>query len=205
MTKLVVMGGSAGAADAIATICAALAADFPVPVVLVVHVASNDRKLFDTLVAQCALPVAYASDACVAGPGIWIAAPGLNVTVSNASGAVQLHLGRGGNPHLVQPSINPLFLSAAAEFGGAVLGILLSGFLDDGAEGVRQIKAAGGKVIVQAPLDAVVPDMPQAALRQLTADAVLPAAAIGPALTALVPALPSGAEQGAAMENLARA
>ena len=205
MTDIVVLGGSAGAADAIVTICADLPAEFPVPVVLVMHVASGDQTLFDTLVARCALPVAHSRDGAVAGPGIWVAAPGLNVTVVNAGKAVQLRLGQGANPHLLQPSINPLFLSAAREFGSAVLGVLLSGFLDDGVEGLQAIKAAGGKVIVQSPLDAVVAEMPQAALRHLTADSILPAAAIGPSLTALMHAVVIGAEQGAPVGKRARA
>jgi two-component system chemotaxis response regulator CheB len=157
-------------------------------VVLVMHVGSVGNGMLDVLTARSALAVAYATEGQVAGSGIWIAAPGLNVTVASAGGAVRLHLGRGARPHLLQPSIDPLFESAAREFGSGVVGVVLSGFLDDGAEGLRQIKAAGGKAIVQDPLDAAVPDMPAAALRVVVPDAVLPIAAIGPALTALVPA-----------------
>lgn len=186
MTKIVVVGASAGAADAVATMCEYLPADFPVPVVLVMHVGAEGNGIREKLEERCALPVAYATEGHLAVPGIWVAAPGLNVTVANAGGAVRLLLGRGASPHLLQPSINPLFESASREFGSGVIGVVLSGFLDDGADGLRQIKAAGGKAIVQDPLDAEVPEMPLAALNLVAADAILHSAAIGPALTALV-------------------
>jgi two-component system chemotaxis response regulator CheB len=185
MAKLVVMGASAGGIEALASICQDLAADFPIPVVLVMHVGPQGNELLEVLARVCSLRVRYARDGQIATPGIWIAAPAFNLTVVNASGGVQFRLSQAGHPHLNQPSINPLFESAARELKEQVIGVLLSGYLDDGVEGLYQIKEAGGKVVIQDPVDAIVRDMPEAVLQRMTVDAILSASAIGPALTAM--------------------
>ena len=186
MAKLVVMGASAGGTEALAEVCRDLAADFSTPVVVVVHIGPEGSDLLDVLTRVCALPVRYAADGQIASPGIWIAAPAFNLTVVDACEGVQFRFSQVGHPHLSQPSINPLFKSAAREFKRQVIGVLLSGFLDDGVEGLYQIKMAGGKTVVQDPTNAAVGDMPAAALRRMTVDAILPAVAIGPALSAMV-------------------
>lgn len=186
MTDLVVIGASAGGLEAVAAICEELPVHLSVPVLVVMHVGPQGNGLLDLLQQRCALPAAYARDGALATPGIWIAAPGANLTVVKAGGAVRFRLSQAGSPHLVQPSINPLMESAAREFGAAVIGIVLSGYLDDGTAGLQHIKAAGGKAMVQDPADAAVAAMPDSVVRHVAVDAILPAAAIGPALTALM-------------------
>jgi two-component system chemotaxis response regulator CheB len=81
-----------------------------------------------------------------------------------------------------RPSIDVLFRSAAANFGAATCGILLSGTLDDGVAGLEAIRAAGGATFVQDPDDAQFPDMPQHAIAAGAVDASLPADRLFPAL-----------------------
>jgi two-component system, chemotaxis family, protein-glutamate methylesterase/glutaminase len=95
-----------------------------------------------------------------------------------------------------RPAIDPLFRSAAREFGSRAVGVILSGVLDDGAAGLAAVKAAGGKTVVQTPSDALYEGMPLAAIRRAQPDHVVPAVEIARLLVELVaspppdPALP---------------
>jgi two-component system chemotaxis response regulator CheB len=95
-------------------------------------------------------------------------------------------LTRNAHEHHVRPSIDKLFRSAAVTHGSRVIGVLLTGMLDDGVAGLRDIRAAGGVVIVQDPQDAAFPELPARALQTMSPDHVLPIEAIPPALIALV-------------------
>jgi two-component system chemotaxis response regulator CheB len=95
-------------------------------------------------------------------------------------GHVYLSHGPTENGH--RPSINALFRSTALAAGPAVTGVQLSGALDDGVAGLVSIAARGGLVMVQDPAEALYPSMPEAAIRQLNPDFVLPAGDMGEAL-----------------------
>ena len=186
MERVVVVGASAGGIPALEAICGELPSDFAAPIVVVMHVGPQGNNLLDVLAKCCRLPASHAIDGQYAEAGtILVAAPGLDLTIVNHHGKVRVKLAAGGNPNLMAPAINPLFLSAAAEFGERVVGTVLSGFLDDGTDGLRAIKAAGGTAIAQEPRDALCPDMPANAIRQVAVDSILRADAIGPTLTAL--------------------
>lgn len=93
---------------------------------------------------------------------------------------------RGPKENRSRPSIDPLFRSAALSYGSRVVGILLTGYLDDGVSGLKSISDAGGVTLVQDPDDALIPDMPSAALARLTIDHCLPVHRMGAVLTQLV-------------------
>nr|WP_315219532.1 chemotaxis protein CheB [uncultured Duganella sp.] len=186
MERVVVVGASAGGIPALEAICAELPSDFAAPILIVMHVAPQGNELVEVLAKRCRLPASHAIDGQYAEAGtIVVAAPGRNLTIVNDHGRVRVRLTDGGNPNLMAPAINPLFASAAAEFGERAVGVVLSGFLDDGTEGLRAIKAASGNAIAQDPADALCGDMPANAIRQVAVDSILRADAIGPVLTAL--------------------
>jgi two-component system chemotaxis response regulator CheB len=108
-------------------------------------------------------------------PGrIYVAPPDFHLMVGRGI----VHLSHGPKDHRLRPAINPLFRSAAQVYGERVIGLLLSGMLDDGVEGLEAIKRYGGLAIVQTPAEARFPDMPRNALAKVEIDYCLPVAQI---------------------------
>ncbi|MBD1919252.1 MULTISPECIES: chemotaxis protein CheB [Cyanophyceae] len=93
---------------------------------------------------------------------------------------------KGARENRYRPAIDPLFRSAAVAYGNRVIGIILTGYLDDGTSGMMAIKRCGGLCIVQDPLDASYPDMPQSVIANVGADYCLPIAEMGMLLSELV-------------------
>ncbi len=180
---LVVLGGSAGALDPLATVVAALPAAFPLPLAAVVHVPENfENTLPETLGARCAVPVCEAVHGTRLTEGVVLAPANYHLLIERDR-TVALSLE--GPVAFSRPSIDVLFESAAAAFGAGVLGIVLSGANEDGARGLAAIRRAGGAAWVQDPRTAAVPFMPEAALRIAGADRVLSPAGLGLGLAAL--------------------
>jgi two-component system chemotaxis response regulator CheB len=86
---------------------------------------------------------------------------------------------KGAQENRSRPGIDPLFRSAAVAYGNRVIGVLLTGYLDDGTAGLTAIKRCGGTCVVQDPKDAAYPDMPQNALNQVKIDHCVPIAEMG--------------------------
>ncbi|MDQ3536637.1 MAG: chemotaxis protein CheB [Bacteroidota bacterium] len=93
---------------------------------------------------------------------------------------------KGSQENRSRPAIDPLFRSAAVTFGNRVIGILLTGYLDDGTAGLKAIKRCKGICIVQDPSDADYPDMPNNALNQVKVDHCLPISEMGKLLYELM-------------------
>lgn len=94
-------------------------------------------------------------------------------------------MSRGPKEIRVRPAIDPLFRSAARYYGPRTVGVVLSGYLDDGTAGIYHIKRHGGVAIAQNPSDAMVPDMPRSAIENVGVDYILKAAEIAPLLLKL--------------------
>jgi two-component system, chemotaxis family, protein-glutamate methylesterase/glutaminase len=180
---LVVVGASAGGVAALRQLSAALPAEFGAPVLIVLHIGAHESLLPDLIAADCALDVARAVDGEALRPGtIRIAPPDLHLTVED--GVVRLT--RGPKENFARPAIDPLFRSAALDFDSRVIGVILTGMLDDGTAGLQAIKSAGGVAIVQDPADAVEPSMPASALRHVDVDHCVPLVRMPPLLVRLV-------------------
>lgn len=165
---LVVIGGSAGATGPLKMILQALPADLPAALAIVLHIPSNSTGIF-TLVASAAasLPVQPAQDGAALERGtIYLAPPDRHLLIIDG----RIRLGNGPRENLVRPAIDPLFRSAALSAGPRVVGVILSGMLNDGASGLAAVKSCGGIALVQSPQDAEAREMPLAALEATPVD-----------------------------------
>ncbi len=176
---LVVIGASAGGLQALYAILEALPPALPAAVVVLVHTRSAAGVLPKILSRRTLLTVETAADGAALVPGtVYVAPADRHVLIGRAG----LRVVRGPRENGFRPAVDPLFRTAARARGAGVVGVVLSGALDDGSFGLRAIVNAGGFAIVQDPDDAEVPSMPLAALRQTAADEVLPAERIGHAI-----------------------
>ncbi|GHD05104.1 chemotaxis protein-glutamate methylesterase [Tianweitania populi] len=97
-----------------------------------------------------------------------------------------IRLSMGPRENMVRPVIDPTFRSAALSFGSGVVGVVLTGMLNDGASDLHAIKACGGTAVVQHPLDAEADEMPLAALQSVDADHVASADDLGRVIAGIV-------------------
>ena len=180
---LVVVGASAGAVPVLLRLATQLPADFPAAVLVVLHVGAHHSVLPELLKDCGGLRARHASDGQVLQPGtIEIAPPDQHMLVDGN----RIRLQHGPKEHHARPAIDPLFRSAAATHGPRVIGVLLSGRLDDGTAGLGAIKASGGVAVVQDPDDAEHPEMPRNALAHVEVDCCVPGSELARTLLRLV-------------------
>ena len=181
--NIIVVGASAGGLEALQRLFATLPADIRAAILVVLHLAPHrPSSLSQILNESIALPVKDAKHGEQIQEGnIYVARPDHHLLVKDH----RMRLSRGPRENRSRPSIDALFRSAAVAYGTSVIGVLLTGMLDDGASGLLAIKECGGLAIVQDPTDAQYPEMPESALFRVEADFVLPLAQIGATLTRL--------------------
>jgi two-component system, chemotaxis family, protein-glutamate methylesterase/glutaminase len=181
---IVVVGASAGGVEALAELAASLPSDLSAAVFIVLHLpATGTSALPEILHRHGPLPAARVKDGEPIQPGrIYVAPPDHHVLLRTG----HVHLSRGPREHGHRPAIDPLFRSAAREYSTRVIGLVLSGALDDGTAGLLAIKSRGGIAVVQDPADALYPGMPSNALEHVPVDHVLPAASVGELLARLI-------------------
>lgn len=199
---LIVVGASAGGVEALRTLVGSLPAGLPATVLVVLHVpAQGASALAAVLARETALDVAPAVDGEVLAPGtVRVAPPDRHLLVVDDEGVLRTHLSRGPRENGHRPAADPLFRSAAHVAGARVVGVVLSGSLDDGAAGLRRVRGRGGLAVVQDPADAAYSGMPEAALHIAGADHVAPVGELGDLLGSLVgldvPAVPGAGDGG---------
>lgn len=181
---IVAVGASAGGVEALGALVRELPGDLPAALFVVMHFSAESRSVLPRILsAGGRLPATHASDREVIVPGrIYVARPDHHLTLR--SGHVRVVRGPRENGH--RPAIDALFRTAAHDFGARVIGVVLSGALDDGTAGLLAIKRRGGTAVVQDPEDALVQQMPRSALEHVDVDHVLSAAEIGKLLPSLV-------------------
>lgn len=181
---IIVIGASAGGLEALQSLVAALPVNLPAALVVVVHTASQSPGLLSSILARAGpLPVSEAVEGMPLALGrIYMAAPDRHLLVEQGG----LRVTRGPKENRFRPAIDPLFRSAAYTYGPRVIGIILSGMLDDGTVGLWAVKQRGGLAIVQDPSEALYAAMPQSALAHVAVDYCVPVTALAALLVQLV-------------------
>ncbi len=170
---VVAIGASTGGPPVIRTILQGLPRDFPVPVLVVQHIASGFLKgMVDWLADSSSLPMRIAIHGEALRPGqVYFAPEGQNMGLEKGG---NIQLSEDGADQVLKPSVDHLFRCVANLCGPNAVGLLLSGMGRDGAEGLKQMRAKGGLTIIQDRLSSVVFGMPGAALELGAAEYVLP-------------------------------
>lgn len=198
--EIIVIGGSAGAVEALKGLVEALPRDLDAAVLVVIHIPpSSPGRLPEILQRHSAVRVAWAEDGEPIENGrVYIAPPDQHLIVE--PGCVRLT--RAPRENHSRPAIDPLFRSAALAYGPGVIAVVLSGRLDDGTAGLWAVQERGGTTVVQDPDDAAHPDMPRNALAYTEADHVVPAEALGGLLARLArePVVPHAEPASPALE-----
>lgn len=184
--SVVAIGVSTGGPSALLSIFRELSPDFPLPILVVQHIAQVFAHAFsEWLASQVSLPVRYAIDGerlPARGSGVvLLAPPDRHLEVVGR----QLRLTQAAERHSCRPSVDVLFESVAREYGPAAVGCLLTGMGKDGARGLLAIKQSGGLTLVQDRESSVVFGMPGEAVKIGAALRVLPLSAFAQTLSRL--------------------
>lgn len=175
--QAVVVGVSEGALNALKTLLEPLPKTFPLPIMIVCHLSPGSRSLLAELLNKdCALKVREAEETIMPQPGeVWLAPPNYHLMIE-ADGSLSLSVDE--RCSYARPSIDVLFETAAWAHGENLIGIILTGANRDGSRGLGEVKKQGGLCIVQEPQTAQMPTMPEAAIKTVAVDHVLPLAEI---------------------------
>jgi two-component system chemotaxis response regulator CheB len=170
---IAVVGFSAGGIEPLLRLVGALPADFPGAMFVVHHFPPQSVSALPNILQRASpLDVAQAVDGDDIVPGrICVARPDQHLVLTG--GRIRCTNGPREQGH--RPAIDPLFRSAARVFGPRVVGVILSGTLDDGTVGLIEVKARGGLALVQEPEEAAYSGMIMSALRSVAVDHVAPA------------------------------
>jgi len=171
---IIVIGTSAGGVDALKRLVQGFPDDLAATVFVVQHLSRHASSYLPNALTRAGpLPAEHPRDGRRFERGhIYVAPPGAHLLLEHER--MRLSAGPEENRHL--PAIDPLFRSAAIAFGPRVIGVVLTGALNDGTAGLWAVKQRGGIAVVQEPRDAFNPSMPESALAAVDVDACLPLA-----------------------------
>jgi two-component system chemotaxis response regulator CheB len=178
-----VIGASAGGVEALQVLVSGLPSDLPAAVFIVLHMGVHRPSLLPALLNRAGPLIAahaYHGEG-IERQRIYVATPDSHLLM--ADGEVQL--GDGPKEHHSRPAVDVLFRSAALAYGPRVVGVVLSGNLNDGTAGLVAIKQGGGLAVIQDPGEAAYPGMPRHALTHAAVDYCLPLLLIAPLLVHL--------------------
>src|SRR5215469_619523 len=189
---IIVVGASAGGVEALVALVGGLPRNLPAAVFVVLHLPAQSPSLLPEILGRSGplLAISAIDGMAIEHECIYVAPPDYHLLVE--PGHVRVLRGPRENRH--RPALDPLFRSAARAYGSHVVGVVLTGALDDGTAGLLAVKRRGDIAIVQDPDEALYPGMPRSALENVAVDYTLPLSAIGPLLARLarVPAVQEG-------------
>ena len=180
---MIVIGASAGGVEALKQLVELIPPDLPAAIFVVLHVPSNGTSALPKILGKWgSLPAYHPQDRDQIMYGqIYIGPPDSHLLIKPG----HLRLTRGPKENGFRPAIDPLFRTAARVYSTRVVGVILSGTLDDGTAGLIAIKKRGGVAIAQDPYEALYPGMPMSAIENADIDYVLPISEIASALIRL--------------------
>lgn len=182
-SKIIAVGASAGGVAALRQLVAELPAELPAALLVVLHIGAHKSDLAALLNTAGPLVAKVAEDGeRVLDGHIYVAPPDQHLLVAGN----KVRLGRGPKVNWARPAIDPLFRSAAAHYGPDVIGVILTGRLNDGTLGLLEIKRCGGIAIAQHPADAAYPEMPRSAASHVALDHCVPLAQLPKLLVKLL-------------------
>jgi two-component system chemotaxis response regulator CheB len=166
--RIFVIGASHGGIDALQQLVGQIPANFPAPVFITQHIGATGPGMLPAILGKVArLPVVHPKNVEFFEKGrIYVAPPDHHMLVRQG----YVRLSQGPRENHCRPAIDPLFRSAANAYGPAVVGVVLTGHLDDGTSGLMAIKDKGGIAVVQEPSEALAPSMPRSALAHVSVD-----------------------------------
>lgn len=181
---IVAVGTSAGGVEALTTLVAGLPAGLPAAVFVVLHLSPRHPSFLSQVVGRGArLPVVTVARSTRFRPGtVYLASPDHHLIVDRT----RVHARHGPRENWSRPSVDVLFRSVAEAHGPRAVGVVLTGFLDDGSAGLAAVKREGGVTVVQDPDDALFPDMPKNAIESAPVDHCVPLREIPALLARLV-------------------
>jgi two-component system chemotaxis response regulator CheB len=168
---IVVIGASAGGIEALTELVERLPRELPASLFVVQHIPANHKSLLPRILAAAGpLPVSHPADGEEFVRGhIYVAPADHHLLLEGA----QMRVVRGPRENGHRPAADALFRTAARSHGPRVIGVVLTGALDDGAAGLISVKQYGGFAVVQDPQDAWCADMPRQAMERVQVDAVV--------------------------------
>ncbi len=180
---IIVIGTSAGGVEALTTLVGTLPSGLSAAVFIVLHIPAHGTSLLPNILNRSGpLLALQATDGATIEHGrIYVAPPDQHMLVEPG----QVRIVRGPKENRHRPAIDPLLRSAARAYGPRVVGVILTGALDDGTSGLLAVKQRGGVAIVQDPNEALYSSMPLHALEHVAVDYTLPLLSIGPKLVQL--------------------
>ncbi len=180
---IIVVGASAGGVEALVKMVGQLPANLPAAVCVVLHIPAQSPSLLSEILNRAGpLPASQPGDSEEIRHGhIYVAAPDHHLLIERG----RMRQVRGPKENRHRPAIDPLFRSAAYAYGPRVVGVILTGSLDDGTAGLLAVKRCGGLAVVQDPKEAMYPSMPGSALAHVQVDYCLPLNRMGAVLAQL--------------------
>jgi two-component system, chemotaxis family, protein-glutamate methylesterase/glutaminase len=180
---IIVVGASAGGVEVLSQLVASLPENLPAAIFIVIHLSGTSKSFLpEILNRKGKMHAAHARDGEAIVPGrIYVAQPNYHLLVKRG----YIRLVQGPKENGTRPAIDPLFRTAAKAYDRRVVGVVLSGTLDDGTAGLIDIKQRGGVAVVQHPDDALFSGMPKSAISHVEVDHILPVSAIAPVLVSL--------------------
>lgn len=188
---IIVVGASAGGVEALEQLIRHLPTNLPAAIFVVLHIPAHSTSVLPSILNRCIqrqhknkslLKAVHPQDGAeIQHNHIYVAPPDYHLLVKNG----YIHLARGPRENSHRPAVDPLFRTAARVYGKRVVGVVLSGTLDDGTAGLAAIKQQGGIAIAQDPQQALYSGMPRSAIENVAVDHILPVAKIAAILVEL--------------------